>query len=182
MDYDRSHVVAEADAFDADEMTFVSPLPRPGSPLWAIVRPLEPYVWAAVSATFLVGVVAFVKIGRAEEKAKVVNVGLSFIRSIDHRSKSQVIKLKSWSSVGSASWYCFGTLLCQSVSSYGESKSAPALRVFIAAWILFFCLVVSASYRVARQDLKRKFTSEFFKSYQNNALLMPHHHNTIQHA
>ena len=87
MDYDRSHVVAEADAFDADEMTFVSPLPRPGSPLWAIVRPLEPYVWAAVSATFLVGVVAFVKIGRAEEKAKVVNVGLSFIRSIDHQCK-----------------------------------------------------------------------------------------------
>ena len=72
MDYDRSHVVAEADAFDADEMTFASPLPRPLSPLWAVVRPLEPYVWAAVSATLLVGAVAFVKIGRAEEKAKVV--------------------------------------------------------------------------------------------------------------
>ena len=71
MDYDRSHVVAEADAFDADEMTFASPLPRPLSPLWAVVRPLEPYVWAAVSATLLVGAVAFVKIGRAEEKAKV---------------------------------------------------------------------------------------------------------------
>ena len=36
-------------------------------------RPFEPYVWAAVSATLLVGVVAFMNIATVEEKAKVVS-------------------------------------------------------------------------------------------------------------
>ena len=83
----------------------------------------------------------------------VISHNFAIIYSTPNRN-TQVVELKSWSSVGSAAWYCYGTLLCQGMSLYSESKSTLALRVFIATWILFFCLNISASYRGGKWGLE----------------------------
>lgn len=50
-----------------------------------------------------------------------------------------------WDTLSECTWYCFGTLLGESLTRDTQSSNSPALRLLLAVWILY-CLVISASY------------------------------------
>jgi hypothetical protein len=109
--YYRHQVLDSTIRFDSDFMTFATPLPQPLPKFMALYQPFHFHVWFAVAAFLFISAVAFTLIAYAEEHI----LG---------------IYISSFNTLGKAGWYCFGSMLGESVSRSTdfESKRTHALR------------------------------------------------------
>ena len=50
-----------------------------------------------------------------------------------------------WHTLSRASWYAYGTLMGEAITRDTKSGKSQALRIAIAAWLLY-CLIISQGY------------------------------------
>ena len=90
--------------FDGDVYTLVSPKSKPITKFFATIRPFQMNVWLVLCGTFIVSVVAFVLVSKTENKNKNTD-------------------LKGWKTITSAFFFCYCTLLAESVPQTYKMKS-----------------------------------------------------------
>ena len=96
--------------FDGDVYTLVSPKSKPITKFFATIRPFQMNVWLVLCGTFIVSVVAFVLVSKTENKNKNTD-------------------LKGWKTITSAFFFCYCTLLAESVpQTYKMKRTVHATR------------------------------------------------------
>ena len=90
---------------DGDVYTLAAPNSKPITKLFATIRPFNLYVWIALCGTFIISVAAFIMVSKAEDKKKDIN-------------------LNEWRKLTSAFFFCYRTLLSESVSQTSKLKNS----------------------------------------------------------
>ena len=96
--------------YDRDFLNFASPPKIPDPTTFAIIKPLSLYVWIGGVASMISTALAMWMMSRAESKV----VGIS---------------LADWESYGKSLWYCFGTVIGESLTRDTSSEGAWAIRL-----------------------------------------------------
>jgi hypothetical protein len=107
--YSRQQVTDGTIAFDKDFMAFVTPRPLPLPKFLALIQPFHYFVWFTIVASVIISSIVFVLVANGEE----------IILGID---------CSSWSTLSEAGWYCFSTMIGESVTRDTKSENANALR------------------------------------------------------
>ena len=89
------HMVDSTVRIDGDVYTLVSPKSKPIAKLFAAIRPFQMTVWLAFCVTFAISVGAFVLVSKMESEGR---------------------DLKEWKTITSAFFFCYCTVLQESVS------------------------------------------------------------------
>ena len=96
-------------AFDKDFQAFAAPQPQPLPKYLALVNPFSPLVWVAIVTSVLCLSALLWLLAVAEGRLKSVN-------------------FKDWSSYGNSFWYCYSTLIGESVTRDVDLVKTQALR------------------------------------------------------
>ena len=96
--------------FDKDYQAFASPQPQPLPKYLALINPFSPLVWIIVVVSFFILAVVFWLVANWEGELQNLSYG-------------------DWSSMGNSLWFCYGTLIGESVTRDTKSSNAVALRL-----------------------------------------------------
>ena len=90
-------------------MAFATPNPRP-LPKWiALIAPFHIYVWICVVSSVILASIFMFAISNEETRLSGVD-------------------LHNWSSMKEAGWYCYGTVIGESITRDTKSEKAVSLR------------------------------------------------------
>ena len=96
---------------DLDWEGWVAPSPEALPTYTALVKPLQPLVWILMVVTMFITALAIFSVGRSE--------GVMNDKGCP----------QDWRTIKATSWYCFGTLLGESITRDTKSEHLPGLRL-----------------------------------------------------
>ena len=114
--------------YDRDFLTFASPLP-PESPRYlSLLRPFTPNVWLMIGIFIVCLGVAFLFISKFEVGNVVLFQTFLIAFTVFLKGKTTGYTLKEFSSLSETLWYCFGTLIGESITRDKDLQGIKALR------------------------------------------------------
>ena len=123
-----SQVLQSTMFYDRDFLTFASPLP-PNSPRYlSLLRPFTPNVWLMIGIFIVCVGVTFLFISKFEVGNVVLFLIFLIVSNILLKGKITGFTLEEFSSISATLWYCFGTLIGESITRDKDLQGIKALR------------------------------------------------------
>ena len=110
MSYTRTQVVQSSTFYDRDFLGWVSPNPAPQPKYFTLIAPFNLLIWLLIGFSMLFIATVLWIISNLESWVKGIYIG--------------------WGVLGDYLWYCFGSLLGESINRDIISYTAPAMRYY----------------------------------------------------